>query len=110
MRAGDRRQNVAKPEAITLNFIARYDGKFPVEHWPCIYKGVKLAIFTAGINGCGEVIEKRLVKIASNESRRELSGINTGKPGAKTGSDHLSREFIGGMFPNWEDWFQACAL
>ena len=103
-------QNITKPEAITLNFFAGFDSEVPAKHWPCIYKGMKLAILSAGINSCRKVIQKRLVKIASSESRRELFGINAGKPGAKTGGDHLARKFMGRIIPNRENRFQACGF
>ena len=69
----DSRQNVAKPEAIALNFFASYDWNVPVElfsvkHGSGINKRMELAILPAWIGRNGKITQQLLVKFAANKA------------------------------------------
>ena len=101
------RQHVAEPEAIAFNFLAGYDGNFPVEHRPRICKGMEFAIFAAGIDIRGKIAQEFLVKVASNKAGGYLFRIHADKFRSQPGAHHLPRQRLCGNPPDRKQRFQS---
>jgi len=74
---------IAKDEAVAMDDFAGSNRDGPAEDRPIKDKGVKFAVFAAGIAVWRKITEKRIVKFASGEARRENFRIDTDGDGAE---------------------------
>ena len=70
---------------------------------------MKLATFSARIDGGGQVAEELGVEGATGEGGVEMTGIDAGEVGLEAGGDHLCGKLGGGDAPDGKDGFEASA-
>src|SRR5262249_38329152 len=77
------RKKVAKDETVAMDDFAGSYGNGPAEDGTVKNKGMKFAVFAAGVGARRKIAEKRSVKFAPGETGIENFGINAGGDGAE---------------------------
>src|SRR5437763_16310737 len=93
---------ISKDEMISDHILARYYCDFGVEHRPGIDKGVKLPIFTAGVNTIRQPGQEAFIEMATGKRSIQLVGIDAGQYCFDARPDHLARESVSRYFPYGE--------
>lgn len=96
-------QNIRKHKSISLNDFACLHAYGPVEHGPCIGKGVKLSSLTTWIHIARKFRQQLRIELATRKRHIQMMWVHTGQSRSQAAYNHLRRQLIGRQLPEGKE-------